>query len=138
MGVSMKAGSAKGTVDDVAVDPQRSSVGFGALTGMPAGANASTTRPVTTDLYVRAADETERTATVVTSLGAGRGDTMSFTPAGDGLALQHTGPAARYSLALSWAGPPELRRRSSHRRWRLRREKGIVRDGNRSKLGAVP
>ncbi len=104
LGVAIKAGSAKGTVDDLTVDPQRSSVGFGTAAGGSSGASASTTRPVRTALYVRAADGTKRTATVVTSLGAGRSDTMSFTGGGGGLALQHTGPAATYSLALSWAG----------------------------------
>ena len=59
MAVSIKAGSAKGTVDDVTVDPRSASVGFGAAAGKASGANAGITRPVTTELFVQAADGTE-------------------------------------------------------------------------------
>jgi hypothetical protein len=105
MAVSLKAGSAKRTVDDVTVDPRNATVGFGAASGKTSGPNAGIIRPVTAEMYVQAGDGTKRTATVVTSLGAGRTDAMSFTGSGAGLALKHAGPATSYSLALSWAGP---------------------------------
>jgi hypothetical protein len=105
MAVSLKAASAKGTVDAVTVDPRSATVGFGAAGGKAVGANAAITRPVTAELYDQASDGTKRTATVATTLGAGRADQVSFTGSGAELALKHAGPAAKYSLALSWTGP---------------------------------
>ena len=105
MAVSLKAGSGKGTVDDVTVNPRTATVGFGAAGGKPSGPDAQITRPVSAELYVQAPDGTKRTATVATSLGAGHTDAMSFTGSDASLALTHTGQATTYSLALSWAGP---------------------------------